>query len=58
MIKSKVPDLEKEGKLLHIIKGRTMRDLVNQTNELKIPREDIVQILPESGQYVLFYYYG
>ena len=47
----------KQGKILHATKARTVRELVAKAEELQIPREDVVQILQESGQYVLFYYY-
>ena len=57
-MKIKSPELEKDGKLLHAIKGRTIRELVVKANELNIPREDIIQILQENGCYILLYYYG
>lgn len=45
------------SKVLHATRGRTIRELVDKTNELKIPREDVITILPESGYYVILYYY-
>lgn len=47
----------KEGKLLHALRARSVRELVNKTNELNIQREDVITILQENGQYVLLYYY-
>lgn len=47
----------KDGKLLHALKARTIRELVERTNELQIQREDVITILQENGQYVLLYYY-
>ena len=50
-------EYSKEGKTLHATRSRTLRELVEKTNKLQIPREDIVTILPEGGSYVLLYYY-
>ena len=50
-------EYSKEGKLLHALRGRTIRELVDKTNDLKIQREDVVTILQENGYYVLLYYY-
>lgn len=50
-------DYNKEGKLLHATKSSTIRELVNKTNKLQIPKEDIVTIIQENNQYVLLYYY-
>lgn len=47
----------KEGKLLHALKSRTIRELVKEANKLQIAREDIISILQENGSYVLLYYY-
>lgn len=38
------------------ITGDKVRDLVNQANELEIPREDIVNIFALGGQLYLIYY--
>lgn len=46
----------KDGKIMTCIVGYTVRDIINQVNELEIPREDIVSILPLAGQIYLFYY--
>lgn len=48
---------DKEGKILHAVRGRTVREIVDKTNKLEIPREDVVTILQENGYYVLLYYY-
>lgn len=50
-------EYNKEHKLLHAIRGRTIRELVDKTNELGIQREDVVTILQENGYYVVLYYY-
>ena len=50
-------EYDKNGKLLHATKSRTLRELVAKANKLQIPREDIVAVLPENGSYVLLYYY-
>lgn len=46
----------KDGKIMTCIVGYTVRGIINQANELEIPREDIVSILPFAGQIYLFYY--
>lgn len=46
-----------DGKMLHAIRSRTIREMVNKANELKILRSDIVSVLQENGVYVLLYYY-
>lgn len=48
--------MSKDGKIMTCIVGYTVRDIINQANELEIPREDIVSILPLAGQIYLFYY--
>lgn len=48
--------MSKDGKIMTCIIGYTVRDIINQANELEIPREDIVSILPLAGQIYLFYY--
>lgn len=45
------------GNLLHAVRARTIRELVNKANKLGISREDIVNVLQESEYYVLLYYY-
>lgn len=50
-------EYNKEGKLLHATRARTIRELVDKTNKLGVPREDVVTILQETGYYVLLYYY-
>lgn len=48
--------MSKDGKIMTCIVGYTIRDIINQANELKIHKEDIVSILPLTGQIYLFYY--
>lgn len=48
--------MAKDGKIMTCIIGYTIRDIINQANELEIPREDIVSILSFAGQIYLFYY--
>lgn len=48
--------MSKDGKIMTCIVGYTVRDIINQANKLEIPREDIVSILPLTGQIYLFYY--
>lgn len=45
------------GKLLHAIRSRTIRELVDKANELHVLREDIISVLPDNGFYTLLYYY-
>lgn len=45
------------GKVLHALRSRTIRELVDKANELVVPREDVITILQENGFYVLLYYY-
>lgn len=47
----------KENKLLHALKARTIRELVESANKLQVQREDVITILQENSQYVLLYYY-
>ena len=50
-------EYNENGKLLHAIRSRTIRELVDKANELHILREDVITILQENGFYVLLYYY-
>ena len=43
-------------KLMYLITGFTMRDIVEQVNSLKIQREDIVSLTKSGDQYFLTYY--
>lgn len=45
------------GKLMVASEASTIRDLVELANELHIPREDVVSILPSREGYVIIYYY-
>lgn len=46
------------GKIMHYINGKTVRELVETANTLNIQREDVVTILPEKDYYYMVYYYG
>lgn len=48
----------KNNKVLHAIMCDTIRDLVDASLDLNIPREDLITILREDNKYVMFYYYG
>lgn len=47
---------EESSRLLQCIFGNTVRSVVSQANELKIKREDIVQMFVLGGQVYLVYY--
>ena len=44
-------------KVLQAARARNIRELVDKTNQLKIPKDDVVAVLQESGYYVILYYY-
>lgn len=46
----------RDGKVMTCIVGYKVRDLVEQVNELGIPREDIVNMFALAGQIYLVYY--
>lgn len=46
----------KKTKLMYAITGQTIREIVNQANELKIQRDDIVSLIKSEGEYILTYY--
>ena len=46
----------KEKKVMYAIYGNTIREIVNQSNELGIQREDIVSLVKEGGQFILTYF--
>lgn len=48
--------MSKDGKIMTCIVGYTVRDIINQANELEIPREDIVSIFVLGGQIYLVFY--
>lgn len=43
-------------KIMYAIYGNTIRDIVKQSNELGIQKEEIVSLLKEGGQFILTYY--
>ena len=47
----------KNGKMMVAVEAQTIRELVDLTNDYKIPREDVVSILPSREGYVMVYYY-
>lgn len=50
-------DMIKNGKMMVAIEAQTIRELVDLANDYKIPREDVVSILPSREGYVMAYYY-
>lgn len=48
---------EVNKKFMYAIRSRTIREIVDKVNELKVPREDVVTILQENGFYIMIYYY-
>lgn len=48
----------KNGKIMHYINGKNVRELVEKANALGIQRGDIVSILPGKDYYYMIYYYG
>lgn len=48
--------MAKNGKTMTCIVGYTVRDIINQVNELEIPREDIVSMFVLGGQVYLVFY--
>lgn len=48
----------KDGKIMHAFFSETIRGLVKKAQELEIPREDVVSVVPENNnnRYVLIYY--
>lgn len=47
----------KEGKIMTATEAQTIRELVDFANDNKIPREDVVSILPSREGYIMVYYY-
>lgn len=48
--------MSKEGKIMSCIVGYTIRDIINQVNEYKLQKEDIVSIFSSEGRIFLIYY--
>lgn len=44
------------SKQLKVLEAPTLRGVVDKVNELKITREDIVQLLEKNEIYLLMYY--
>ena len=47
----------KNGKMMVAVEAQTIRELIDLANDYKIPREDVVSILPSKEGYVIVYYY-
>ena len=50
--------MSKNGKIMHYMNGKNVRELVEKANALGIQREDIVSILSGKDYYYMIYYYG
>jgi hypothetical protein len=50
-------DMIKNGKIMIAVEAQTIRELVDLANDYKIPREDVVSILPSKEGYIMVYYY-
>lgn len=48
--------MTKDGKIMTCIVGQTVRDIINQANELDISKEDIVNMFTLGGQIYLVYF--
>lgn len=48
--------MSKDGKIMTCIVGYTVRDIINQANELEIPKEDVVGMFTLGGQIYLVFY--
>lgn len=46
----------KNKKIMYAIYGDTIREIVNQSNELGIQRGDIVSLIKDGGQFILTYF--
>ena len=47
---------DKNTKVMYAIYGDTIREIVRQSNELGIQREEIVSLIKDGGQFILTYY--
>ena len=50
-------DIIKKDKIMNAFEAQTIRELIDLANDYKIPREDVVSILPSKEGYVIVYYY-
>ena len=48
--------MTKDDKMMSCIVGYTIRDIINQVNEYKLQKEDIVSIFSSEGRIFLIYY--
>lgn len=50
-------EVNRSGKIMVATEAQTVRELTDLANKYKIPREDIVSVLPSREGYVMVYYY-
>lgn len=50
-------EVNRSDKIMVATEAQTVRELTDLANEYKIPREDIVSVLPSREGYVMVYYY-
>lgn len=55
-IKIDIMGEDKNTKVMYAIYGDTIREIVRQSNELDIQREEIVSLIKDGGQFILTYY--
>lgn len=55
-IKVDIMGEDKNTKVMYAIYGDTIREIVRQSNELGIQREEIVSLIKDGGQFILTYY--
>lgn len=55
-IKVDIMGEDKNTKVMCAIYGDTIREIVRQSNELGIQREEIVSLIKDGGQFILTYY--
>lgn len=48
--------MEQGKKKMEAFHSSTLRDIVEQVNSREIQKEDIVQVLPSNGGFILLYY--
>ena len=48
--------MEQDNKKMEAFHAGTLREVVEQVNARNIQKEDIVQVLPNNGGFILLYY--
>ena len=48
--------MEQDNKKMEAFYSATLREIVEQVNARNIQREDVVQVLPNNGGFILLYY--